>query len=224
MFHVKRIAFTFIALFFYANSFGQGSVTFTDKPFLFTIEKDSAILSFLSKQTAYTELNTEEKELLYWLNFVRQNPGEFNDKVLFPFLKQFPELKSSYTKSLAIALNQMQPIGLLQSSTRLNQLAFNHAKDLGSKGFSISHSSSSGESFRQRMENAGLSNCVSENIYEGKLNALETVILLLIDKGVKNLGHRKNILDPSVRFVGISFYPIKNRSPYYFSVQDFTCE
>lgn len=224
MFHVKRIAFTFIALFFCAISFGQGSVTFTDKPFFYSVDRDSLIISFLEKQPSFLKLNKEEKELLYWLNYVRQKPGKFNDKILSLFLEQFPEVKSNYTRSLAKTLDQMQPIGLLQSSTKLNQVAFEHAKDIGSHGFSISHSSSYGESFRQRMEKAGLTNCVSENIYEGKMNVLETVIFLLIDKGVKNLGHRKNILDPSARFVGVSFYPIKNRSPYYFSVQNFTCE
>jgi len=224
MFHVKRIALTFIALFFWAVSFSQGAVTFTDKPFYYSEDRDSIIISFLNKQPGFSGLNSEEKQLLYWINYVRQNPIEFYKKILTPFLQQFPEVKNNYTKSLSKTLLQMQALDLLQPSDLLNRVAYDHAKDLGGKGISISHSSSSGASFRQRMEKAGLTNCVSENIYEGKLNALETVIFLLIDTGVKNLGHRKNILDPAARFVGVSFYPIKNRSPYYFSVQDFTCE
>lgn len=224
MFHVKRITFAFIALLFFSISFGQGTVRFTDKPFHYTISRDSAIESFLGKQPGFSDLKKEEKELLYWINFVRQKPGEFQRNILSPFLQQFPELKNSYSRSLTKTLTNMQPVGLLSPTVKLNHIAFEHAKDLGSKGLSISHSSSSGTSFQKRMEKAGLLNCVSENIYEGKQNAIETVILLLIDNGVRNLGHRKNILDSTARYVGVSFYPIKNRPPYYFSVQNFTCE
>lgn len=224
MFHVKRSCFTFIASFITAISFSQGSVRFTDKPFILSVERDAAIQSFLDRQAAYATLNKEEKELLYWINYVRQKPANFNQKVFLPFLEQFPEVKNSYSRSLAKTLSEMDSVRILYTTTKLNQVAAAHARDLGSRGLSLSHSSSSGASFQQRMEAAGITNCVSENIYEGKLNALETVIFLLMDNGVKSLGHRKNILDPNARFAGVSFYPIKNRAPYYFSVQDFTCE
>ena len=224
MFHVKRFSFTFIVSLITAFSFSQGSVRFTDKPFILDIEQDTAIQSFIGKQPASATLNREEKELLYWLNYVRQKPADFNQKVLDPFLKQFPEVKNTYSRSLVKTLSAMSEAGLLSPTIRLQQVAAAHAKDLGSRGLTLSHSSSSGASFQQRMEAAGIANCASENIYEGKLNALETVIFLLIDNGVKSLGHRKNILDPGARFVGVSFYPVKNRAPYYFSVQDFTCE
>jgi len=224
MFHVKRFCLTFIMSLTAAFSFSQGSIRFTDKPFVLSIEPDAAIQSFINKQASSAILSREEKELLYWLNYVRQKPGDFNRKVLDPFLKQFPEVKNAYSRSLIKTLSAMTGVELLTPTTRLQQIAAAHAKDLGSKGLSLSHSSSSGDSFQQRMETAGIANCVSENIYEGKLNALETVIFLLIDNGVKGLGHRKNILDPDARFVGVSFYPVKNRAPYYFSVQDFTCE
>jgi len=224
MFHVKRFYFTFIVSLITVFSFSQGSIRFTDKPFVLNIERDTSIESFIDQQAASASLSKEEKELLYWINYVRKNPAAFNKKVLGSFLSQFPEVKNSYSHSLAKTLSDMNGVGLLSPTTRLHQIAAAHAKDLGSKGLSLSHSSSSGASFQQRMEAAGLTSCVSENIYEGKLNALETVIFLLIDNGVKSLGHRKNILDPNARFIGISFYPVKNRNPYYFSVQDFTCE
>jgi len=224
MFHVKRFYLTFIVSLITTFSFSQGSVRFTDKPFVLSIEPDTAIQSFIDKQPASAMLSQEEKELLYWLNYVRQKPDDFNQKVLGPFLKQFPEVKNSYSRSLSKTLSAMNIAGLLTPAAQLRQVAAAHAKDLGSKGLSLSHSSSSGASFQQRMEAAGIANCVSENIYEGRLNALETVIFLLIDNGVKSLGHRKNILDPDARFVGVAFYPVKNRAPYYFSVQDFTCE
>lgn len=224
MFHVKRFYLTFIVSLITTFSFSQGSVRFTDKPFVLSIEPDTAIQSFIDKQPASAMLSREEKELLYWLNYVRQKPGDFNQKVLTPFLKQFPEVKNSYSRSLSKTLSSMNATGLLTPNTKLQKVAGTHAKDLGSKGLSLSHSSSSGVSFQQRMEAAGITNCVSENIYEGRLNALETVIFLLIDNGVKSLGHRKNILDSDARFVGVAFYPVKNRASYYFSVQDFTCE
>jgi len=224
MFHVKRLFFIFIVSICSAFSYSQGSVRFTDKPFILNLERDTAIQSYLLSQPDFNVLSSEEKELIYWLNYVRQKPADFNLSVLEPFLAQFPEVKNSYSRSLSKTLSAVDKAGLVSPAARLHQVASAHARDLGSRGLSLSHSSSSGASFQQRMEAAGIANCVSENIYEGKLNALETVIFLLIDNGVKSLGHRKNILDPNARFVGVSYFPVKGRAPYYFCVQDFTCE
>jgi uncharacterized protein YkwD len=51
---------------------------------------------------------------------------------------------------------------------------------------------------------------VSENISFGPATARAVVLALLIDDGVPDRGHRRNILDPNVRIAGVSCGPHKS--------------
>ncbi|MBX3256577.1 MAG: CAP domain-containing protein [Chitinophagaceae bacterium] len=222
---MKRLFFFFIVCIFnMTNANSQGSVSFIDKDFIYSSARDPEIDSMLSNSEACKKLSPQEKETIYWINFVRKEPKRFNSEILTPFLKQFPEVKSSYSRSLLHELSSIPPAPVLLPHKKLNEVAAKHAKDLGSTGSTISHSSSYGASFQERMNQAGLTNCVAENVYEGKQQALQAIIFLLIDNGVKNLGHRKNILSPDNKYIGLSFYPIKNKKSFYFLVQNFLCE
>jgi uncharacterized protein YkwD len=48
------------------------------------------------------------------------------------------------------------------------------------------------------------------------------LILLLIDKGVKDKGHRKNLLDPTFTLMGASFQEMNIKKAVL--VQDFGCK
>lgn len=220
---MKRLLLIIIVSLFFIRSFGQGSIVLTDKPFIVNALRDSSLENILTTHPAYYTLSEEEKETVYWVNFVRSRPQNFLDEILYPFLSQFPEVKNSYTRSLITQISALEPLPLLMPSSRLNKAASEHAKDLGSHQMTISHSSSKGKSFQERMNSIGYFECVSENVYEGKENGMLSVIFLLIDTGVKNLGHRKNILDPAMKYVGVSFHPIKGKSSQFFMVQDFSC-
>lgn len=219
---MKRILLSIIVVLITSIAFAQGSIVLTDKDFIINIEKDSVLESFLSQNTAYGQLQKQEREVVYWINYVRKQPEKFNKYILQPFLQQFPGAKSAYTRSLSHELNTLNPLPLLIVSDKLNRTAHVHASDLGSNNKQISHLSSRGESFKERMNRMGLYDCVSENIYQGKEKGLEAVLLLLIDTGVKTLGHRKNILDPGMKYTGVSFYPVKESSHSYM-VQHFSC-
>ncbi len=219
---MKRISLSIIIVLVTAAVFAQGSLVLTDKDFTADIEKDTALESLLRQNVAYNQLQEEERRAVYWINYVRKQPKKFDKYILQPFLQQFPEAKSIYTRSLSQELNTLQALPLLTVSDRLNRTAYVHASDLGSNHKQISHFSSRGESFKERMNRMGLYECVSENIYQGKEKGLEAVLLLLIDSGVKNLGHRKNILDPGMKYTGVSFYPIKEGDHSYM-VQHFSC-
>lgn len=221
---MKRLVVIIIVIHSVCSAHTQGSISFTDKSFTVREAKDSSICNWLETDSGYRQLSQYEKDAVYWLNYVRKQPQQFYHNILTVFLEQFPELKSSYTKSLTNELIHASPVPMLKSSYKLNKVAASHAKDLATTGVSISHASSSGQSFQQRMADAGLLNCISENIYEGRPEPLKAIIFLLIDQGVKNVGHRKNILDPDMKFIGISFYPIKKKPSHSFLVQDFSCE
>ncbi|HTN07243.1 CAP domain-containing protein [Agriterribacter sp.] len=220
---MKRFLLSIIVSFFYTISFGQGSIVLSDKPFIISPAKDTAVENWLHANTAYSLLSKEEKEVLYWVNIVRTQPINFLNNILYPFLEQFPEVKNSYTRSLIAQLSVLNPLPLLTPSAKLYQIASNHTRDLGIHQMSVSHSSSKGKSFQERMNSFGYFECISENVYEGKENGLLSIIFLLIDTGVKNLGHRKNILDAGMKYTGTSFYPIKGRSSHFFMVQNFSC-
>lgn len=220
---MKRFLLIIIVSLFYFISFGQGSIVLSDKPFIVSHLKDTTIENWLNSKPAFSPLSTEEKEAVYWVNMVRSDPRNFLNIILYPFLEQFPEVKSSYTRSLIAELLALSPLPLLTPSDKLYQVAGSHAKDLGSNQMTISHSSSKGQSFQERLNSFGYFECVSENVYEGKENGLLSVLFLLIDTGVKSLGHRKNILDPGMKSIGLSFYPVKGSPAHFFMVQNFSC-
>jgi hypothetical protein len=218
---VKRLFFVFVVFLFVSSVYAQGSVTFKDAPFIIEIEKDITLQQWLDTNAFYHTVLEEQKEAVYWINYVRKYPKLFHDKVLIPFLEQFPEVKSSYSKSLSEKLLSMAPVGLLIPDEKLTKIAAEHAADLGKHGANISHNATSGLNFQQRMNKAGYFSNVSENIFEGKNAALESLIFLLIDPGVKDVGHRENILSKNMKKIGVSYYPIAGKSNMYFFVQDF---
>ena len=220
---MKRFLFTIIVSLCSIITFSQGSIVLNDKPFIITPIKDTALENWLTINPAYAQLDTEEREVVYWVNYVRQYPQQFSNTVLMPFLKQFPEAKSSYTRSLISQLSDLSSMPPLAPSKNLNAVAGSHAKDLGTNNLDISHTSSKGESFKKRLNKFGYFECASENVYEGKKDGLQAVLFLLIDAGVQNLGHRKNILDPNMKYIGVSFFPSKIDNKHFYMVQDFSC-
>lgn len=100
-------------------------------------------------------------------------------------------------------------------------MAATHAGDLKKRNGVISHTSSVGKTFVQRIQAAGRYTCGAENIFNGSFNALESLIALLIDQGVADKGHRLNLLDPKFQLIGISFISYKEGKGIL--VQDFAC-
>lgn len=223
LFHVKRFTLFFIASIFSIKNMAQGSISLPDKEFIYKVSLDTSLQDVLNADKNYISLPESEKESIYWVNYVRKQPSKFKQDIIDPFLKQFPEAKSQYSSSLISDLTHAPSSPILTIDSKLMRVAKSHAQDLGSSGHSISHKSTSGKSFQERMNEVGLYQCVAENIYEGKRTALMAIIFLLIDTNVKNLGHRKNILDPSMKYIGASFYPIEGRDKQFFLVQDFSC-
>ncbi len=64
--------------------------------------------------------------------------------------------------------------------------------------------------------------CAGENISFGPDNAVLMLVLLYIDEGVPDLGHRKTLLNPSFveMGIGVGAYPDNK----VMVVQDFACD
>jgi uncharacterized protein YkwD len=72
------------------------------------------------------------------------------------------------------------------------------------------------------MNEAGITECAGENIFDGQDDALMVLILLLIDKGVPGAGHREALLNPSFTSIGIGVASMDSRR--FVFVQQFGCQ
>lgn len=199
----------------------QGTMELTDRPFVINEKRIEKIDSYVDQFNLVEYLNKDEQDMLYWVNVLRSDPADFLGKYIRPFLDQFPEAKGGSARSLVSDLKDHAPLPLMEPRRNLSEISRKHAKDLALNTNGISHSSSDGKSFAQRMAAEGLS-CAGENILIGKSDALKAVILLLIDEGVSNRGHRKALLNPAFNLIGVSFYP--RRDGQFILDQLFSCE
>lgn len=218
-----RLLLSLLILCMVSISFGQGVIILQDKPFIYKPVRDMAVWHKLVSIQGFAGLSEIEQEFFYWTNLMRKNPGQFAETVLHEFLKQFPEANSPDARSLITDLKRTQTnLPFLDPDHGLFVMASTHAADLKERNGIISHQSSTGKDFVQRIKEAGKYRCGAENVFVGTPKALDALILLLIDKGVKDKGHRKNLLDPGFTLMGVSFKEINNKKTVL--VQDFGCK
>lgn len=218
-----RLAFSFLLLISTGLAYGQGVIVLQDKPFVYKNNRDTSVWNRLAANSTFRSLSTMEKEFFYWTNLMRKNPAAFGETVLREFLHQFPEANSGESRSLDTDLKQVKAaLPFLVPDEGLIRMAKTHAADLINRGGIISHQSSSGKGFVDRIKEVGGYRCGAENVFVGTPQALDALILLLIDTGVRDKGHRKNLLDQNFTLMGASFVETgKNKAVL---VQDFGCK
>lgn len=144
-------------------------------------------------------MTQEEKDIVFYINLVRVNPSLFADTYLQKYLDEKKMNSSPIARELRSELKRTNPMEMLHWIPQLQQVTVNYADTSGMKG-QIGHID-----FRKRMRpfikrytNTG------ENCSYGVEGALEIVIDLLLDEGQADRGHRKNILNPEYRFIGVA--------------------
>lgn len=175
---------------------------------LFKIWPDTVVAKANSANlVAY--MSEEEKQVVFYINLCRINPPLFSETYLGDYLKENKVKKDKAVKSLIKDLEATQPRVILQPNQLLTELARNHAKDMGESG-RTGHDSSDGTPYKQRIESAlKVFNGVNENANYGSEVGLSIVVDLLVDRNVPDSGHRKNILDPEMEFIGVAIEPHK---------------
>lgn len=216
----------FLVLFLASGTSGEAqtvsSVTLIDQPFAFPGEKNKNLIQTLETYPAYKKASRLEKELIYWTNYARLFPAQFRDSALIPFVKSQPDLQNNnYTKSLIQTLGEIQELPFLTPNLQFAGVAADNARDIYQNNGKISHNASDGTSFANRMRKAGITRCASENISAGKEDALVALMLLYLDIGVPDLGHRKNLLNPAYTEIGIG--AIRLTDGRYLMVQNLGC-
>lgn len=222
MFHVKQFLVVVVLLPFFCFSQHFGSTTLMVKPLPKLPLKSNEILEYLKGKQEYDVLDSSQKEWFYWTNYSRSNPRQFWDSVVNPLMMTYPDLRNSYTNSLKKDLFASAPLPFVKPSKSLLMTSLRLAKELSANNASPSHTSPSGISFPDRMKAEGISKCAGENISFGPSNPLLMLVLLYIDEGVVDLGHRKTLLNPAFveMGVGISKYANTKNS---IVIQDFAC-
>jgi len=159
-------------------------------------------------------LKEDEKKVIFYTNLARIDGQLFADTYLKWFLDSTRAKTNNYIRSLNKDLKKVKNLPVLYSQNDL----FNIGRDHAIKSGKTSHEGHRG--FKSRFKPVmGTYNYVGENCYYGSEEPVVIVIKLLIDEGVKDLGHRHNMLEPSFNSVGVAIKPHKQYG--YNCVMDF---
>ena len=219
----KKVLTFILGFLMFGGLLGQGVIVLPDKPFNHPHAKDTAVWNTLSRSAGFLQLTLSEQEFFYWVNILRKNPPAFEQEVLQSFLRQFPQVNAADARSLSKDLKAIKDnLSFLPPEQGLNRMASAHAADLKNRNGIISHTSATGRGFIQRIKEAGSYKCGAENVFAGTNSGLEAMILLLIDQGVPDKGHRKNLIDPNFNIMGVSFMEVNSKKVII--VQDFGCK
>ncbi|MDD4150255.1 MAG: CAP domain-containing protein [Bacteroidales bacterium] len=163
------------------------------------------LLLLCSKLVSFAQLNDIEQEVFNEINRVRTNPEAF-----IPVIDEFLEFWDSDAEEIAAAnelkneLETMKPLKPLVFSSALYKSCKKHGDYVRKTGKFVH------------------SNCdCGENIQYGNESAAFAVCDLLIDSGVPDRGHRRNILNPTFSEFAVYYIASVNDEIEFFFVQQF---
>jgi uncharacterized protein YkwD len=141
-----------------------------------------------------------EHGVLAEINFVRAHPHEYAE--------QLREGDMTPTTREAIAwLETREPAPPLRPEPGLGVSAAGHAADQGEND-SFEHTGSDGTAPYQRMQRQGVwAGMLAEEMAAGETTPADVVRALIVDEGVPDRGHRKDLLDPALRRAGVGCAP-----------------
>ncbi len=162
-------------------------------------------------------LSAKEKETLDEINFARANPGAYL-KFLQEFRKNFRGKQIHFPGGRILVTNEgvdalddaikflrdVKPAPPLEAREGMIKAARVHATDLISNNRS-GHQGADGSKPPDRMSRFGTWNdTVGENIVYDSRDSRNDVILMMIDDGTSNRGHRKNLFKNDFKVIGIA--------------------
>jgi hypothetical protein len=172
-------------------------------PSKFQFMRIICFLLALTNQLAISQsvvLSDTELKLIELVNFVRNAPQQFLEEVAKPYIDANDLSRNPYAKSLIRTLHDQQPIAELQVNSSLMLLARDYCLEAGKKGWTTHvRTSARFKKFAPAFEMNG------ENLQFGSSDAVSVVMDLLLDMNVRDLGHRKNILDINFTHLGVAF-------------------
>jgi uncharacterized protein YkwD len=166
---------------------------------------DGEVVQSLNTAASTPYLNEEEKKVVLFMNLARHDGKLFADTFLEAYLREREVENSSYIRSLQRDLKKVSDLPPLSPEEDLTSIAQGHAVKSGKSGH-VGHKDFN-KRFKPLMGNPYQH--VGENCSYGYDQAIDIVITLLIDEGIKDVGHRKNILNEGFNSVGVAIRPHK---------------
>lgn len=163
-------------------------------------------------------LSEIEKDVILEMNKARSDPKKYATLYIAPFAKKFRS-DGSYMKDGVIMqtnegvavvnecikeMSAKKGVGILRPEKGLSLAAQSHATSQA-KTSQTGHKGTDGSSPFTRIQRYGTFRTAGENISYGSNDGQEIVIQLLVDDGVKNRGHRKNIFNSAFEQTGVGF-------------------
>ena len=163
-------------------------------------------------------LNELEREVILELNKVRSDPKRYSKEYIEELVTAFkgnlyfypgqePTKSEEGIKPLMECiqvLRNTKPLPILSPAEGLAKASRLLVKDQQFGG--IGHITRNGSTPQKRIEKYGNWDiCSGEDITYGSFLARQMVIALLIDDGVPDRGHRKNVLSPCFHFAGVAY-------------------
>lgn len=158
---------------------------------------------FTSRDIPY--MSEEEQKVVLFMNMARHDGALFAETFVKDYVEEMQIEKNSYLRSLYRDLKKAEGLTPLIPREDLSSVAQGHAVKSGKSGH-VGHRDMD-KRFAPLRGNPYYG--WAENCSYGYEDALSIVIILLIDDGIKNLGHRKNILNESYNSVGVAIRPHK---------------
>lgn len=217
---IRKLFLLLLLIPFAASS--QSVVVLEQRKIKFNLSVDEEVENWNKSFKSFNTLSKEEKEIFYWTNYSRKDPARFWDSIMVPILSVYPQLRGKFASSLKADLFAAGKLPLLALNDTLITSAKGHALDIGLKTATVSHTSTNGTSFSNRLQNLGIRNCGSENMSLGSGDVLISLAMLYLDHGLENLGHRKTLLNPEYIYLGVG--ATMYGTDQLFFVQDFACD
>ncbi|MEM1320592.1 MAG: CAP domain-containing protein [Bacteroidota bacterium] len=156
----------------------------------------------------FSFMSNEERAMIDEINLVRSNPRDYV-RYVRQYMNDFrnagwgaAETREEITSAeeLIKELQRRLPLSQLKPDAQLHNVARNHGEDIRRMGV-LKHKGSDGSNPWDRVQrNTNLSDG-NENLVGGGTSVRESVIMLLVDSGIPDRGHRRTLLDPAWNYV-----------------------
>jgi hypothetical protein len=167
--------------------------------------KSAAVFFFLFLAPFFCQAS-EGGSVLDELNLARTRPQDYA-AIVEARMRDIPGADPRCVAEAAEFLRRQRPMEPLQSAPGLVMTARQHVCDQGASG-QTGHRSANGASPWSRMARQGQwTGRAGENISYGFADARTIVVTLIVDQGVSNRGHRRNIFCPDFKVAGAACGP-----------------
>ncbi len=167
-------------------------------------DKEPASKKENTGDTGGTTMSSKEVSMLEEINLMRADPAGYIPHVE-AYLKKiqddafwddsYKNQEKTAAMELIAELKELGTLSQLKAHQGLYDASVKHGEDLKQMG-RMSHVGSDGRHPYQRVQQEAKLSGGTENLVGGGVDVRESVIMLLVDSGIPNRGHRRALLDP----------------------------